>query len=178
MFNPVKSPSFPLIPSDFRPCHRLILSPDPSLCARRNTRRRRRRSSGTVVPVRYHVYAAIFSCMLNRTSLVVFTRITYIPVCSCFVARAAADHRCVRRLRSRRDRDCAVCCQRCSMRDTDSYNRAIRAENDLFDPHRCVVLSVSMRMSLLFEIVFCACPSWAEARPLHPLSPQSPTHGR
>ena len=32
---PMKSPSFPSIPSDFTPRSRSILSPDPALCARR-----------------------------------------------------------------------------------------------------------------------------------------------
>ena len=47
------------------------------------------------------------------------------------------------------------------MRDIDPCNRAILTvflfqgvENDLVDPHGCIVLSVSVRMSVSFKILY------------------------
>ena len=71
----------------------------------------------------------------------------------------------------------------CTMRDTDSYNRAILtvlqfqgAENDPFEPHGCIVLSESVRMSLSFEIVYLVCVQLGRGTSSPPSCPSTLTH--
>lgn len=71
----------------------------------------------------------------------------------------------------------------CTMRDTDSYNRVILtvlqfqgAENDPFEPHGCIVLSESVRMSLSFEIVYLVCVQLGRGTSSPPSCPSTLTH--
>ena len=47
-------------------------------------------------------------------------------------------------------------------------------ENDLIDPHSCIVLSISMQMSLSFEILYLVCVPQGQGTSPPPtaLSPQ------